>query len=200
MAGRCALPESVFSRALAADHHVHRSADCRRGRDFRDGCLVRLRLHQRTRRPADPSKSIRCSKPRSPVPAATSHAGGPLARSAGQPCPWKSAVMEARNSDALRRQYEMHVIEAVELLKFDFLGVSNLTNFPAGPNGHIPRTATGSAGNGMEYFNTRSDAAGLAGRRAHLRRIDPRARRRTWANGARCRLIGVWPQRRPGDA
>ena len=31
------------------------------------------------------------------------------------------------NSDALMRQYEMHAIEALGLLKFDFLGLSNLT-------------------------------------------------------------------------
>src|SRR4029078_3356350 len=36
-------------------------------------------------------------------------------------------LQKATNSDALMTQYEMHGIEALGLLKFDFLGLSNLT-------------------------------------------------------------------------
>ena len=36
-------------------------------------------------------------------------------------------LQRATNSDALMTQYEMHGIEALGLLKFDFLGLSNLT-------------------------------------------------------------------------
>ncbi len=36
-------------------------------------------------------------------------------------------LQKATNSDALMTQYEMHAIEALGLLKFDFLGLSNLT-------------------------------------------------------------------------
>src|SRR6187200_1167053 len=36
-------------------------------------------------------------------------------------------LQRATNSDALMTQYEMHAIEALGLLKFDFLGLSNLT-------------------------------------------------------------------------
>ena len=36
-------------------------------------------------------------------------------------------LQKATNSDGLMTQYEMHAIEALGLLKFDFLGLSNLT-------------------------------------------------------------------------
>ncbi|HXG40544.1 MAG TPA: DNA polymerase III subunit alpha, partial [Candidatus Limnocylindrales bacterium] len=36
-------------------------------------------------------------------------------------------LQRATNSDALMTQYEMHAVEALGLLKFDFLGLSNLT-------------------------------------------------------------------------
>ena len=36
-------------------------------------------------------------------------------------------LQQATNSDALMTQYEMHGVEALGLLKFDFLGLSNLT-------------------------------------------------------------------------
>src|SRR4029079_11319745 len=36
-------------------------------------------------------------------------------------------LQRATNSDSLMTQYEMHAIEALGLLKFDFLGLSNLT-------------------------------------------------------------------------
>src|SRR5205814_1868051 len=36
-------------------------------------------------------------------------------------------LQKATNSDSLMTQYEMHAIEALGLLKFDFLGLSNLT-------------------------------------------------------------------------
>ena len=36
-------------------------------------------------------------------------------------------LQRATNSDAAMTQYEMHAIEALGLLKFDFLGLSNLT-------------------------------------------------------------------------
>ena len=36
-------------------------------------------------------------------------------------------LQKSTNSDGLMSQYEMHAIEALGLLKFDFLGLSNLT-------------------------------------------------------------------------
>src|SRR5207247_11227744 len=36
-------------------------------------------------------------------------------------------LQKATNSESLMTQYEMHAIEALGLLKFDFLGLSNLT-------------------------------------------------------------------------
>ena len=36
-------------------------------------------------------------------------------------------LQQATNSDELMTQYEMHGVEALGLLKFDFLGLSNLT-------------------------------------------------------------------------
>ena len=36
-------------------------------------------------------------------------------------------LQRATNSDGLMTQYEMHGVEALGLLKFDFLGLSNLT-------------------------------------------------------------------------
>ncbi len=56
---------------------------------------------------------------------ASTHAAGVVI--AREPLTELMPLQKATNSDALMTQYEMHAIEALGLLKFDFLGLSNLT-------------------------------------------------------------------------
>ena len=56
---------------------------------------------------------------------ASTHAAGVVI--SREPLTELMALQKATNSDALMTQYEMHAIEALGLLKFDFLGLSNLT-------------------------------------------------------------------------
>jgi DNA polymerase-3 subunit alpha len=56
---------------------------------------------------------------------ASTHAAGVVI--SDEPLTEIMALQKATNSDALMTQYEMHAIEALGLLKFDFLGLSNLT-------------------------------------------------------------------------
>ena len=56
---------------------------------------------------------------------ASTHAAGVVI--CGEPLTELMPLQRATNSDALMTQYEMHGIEALGLLKFDFLGLSNLT-------------------------------------------------------------------------
>src|SRR4029079_14997795 len=56
---------------------------------------------------------------------ASTHAAGVVI--SHEPLTELMPLQKATNSDALMTQYEMHGIEALGLLKFDFLGLSNLT-------------------------------------------------------------------------
>ncbi|MFM2105447.1 MAG: polymerase subunit alpha [Chloroflexota bacterium] len=56
---------------------------------------------------------------------ASTHAAGVVISS--EPLTELMPLQKATNSDALMTQYEMHAVEALGLLKFDFLGLSNLT-------------------------------------------------------------------------
>src|SRR4051812_26041174 len=56
---------------------------------------------------------------------ASTHAAGVVI--SREPLTELMPLQKATNSDALMSQYEMHGIEALGLLKFDFLGLSNLT-------------------------------------------------------------------------
>ncbi|HET9681519.1 MAG TPA: DNA polymerase III subunit alpha, partial [Candidatus Limnocylindrales bacterium] len=56
---------------------------------------------------------------------ASTHAAGVVI--SDEPLTEIMPLQKATNSDALMTQYEMHAIEALGLLKFDFLGLSNLT-------------------------------------------------------------------------
>ncbi len=56
---------------------------------------------------------------------ASTHAAGVVI--SREPLTELMPLQKATNSDALMTQYEMHAIEALGLLKFDFLGLSNLT-------------------------------------------------------------------------
>ncbi|HJW23080.1 MAG TPA: DNA polymerase III subunit alpha, partial [Candidatus Limnocylindrales bacterium] len=56
---------------------------------------------------------------------ASTHAAGVVI--SDEPLTELMPLQKATNSDALMTQYEMHGIEALGLLKFDFLGLSNLT-------------------------------------------------------------------------
>jgi DNA polymerase-3 subunit alpha len=56
---------------------------------------------------------------------ASTHAAGVVI--AREPLTDLMPLQKATNSDSLMTQYEMHAIEALGLLKFDFLGLSNLT-------------------------------------------------------------------------
>jgi DNA polymerase III subunit alpha len=56
---------------------------------------------------------------------ASTHAAGVVI--SDEPLTELMPLQKATNSDALMTQYEMHAIEALGLLKFDFLGLSNLT-------------------------------------------------------------------------
>src|SRR5690349_9205760 len=56
---------------------------------------------------------------------ASTHAAGVVI--AREPLTELMPLQKATNSDSLMTQYEMHAIEALGLLKFDFLGLSNLT-------------------------------------------------------------------------
>ena len=56
---------------------------------------------------------------------ASTHAAGVVI--SREPLTELMPLQKATNSDALMTQYEMHGIEALGLLKFDFLGLSNLT-------------------------------------------------------------------------
>ena len=56
---------------------------------------------------------------------ASTHAAGVVI--SREPLTELMPLQKATNSDSLMTQYEMHAIEALGLLKFDFLGLSNLT-------------------------------------------------------------------------
>src|SRR5689334_24998400 len=56
---------------------------------------------------------------------ASTHAAGVVI--SREPLTELMPLQKATNSDSLMTQYEMHGIEALGLLKFDFLGLSNLT-------------------------------------------------------------------------
>ncbi len=56
---------------------------------------------------------------------ASTHAAGVVISS--EPLTELMPLQKATNSDALMTQYEMHAVDALGLLKFDFLGLSNLT-------------------------------------------------------------------------
>ena len=56
---------------------------------------------------------------------ASTHAAGVVI--SREPLTELMPLQRATNSDALMTQYEMHGVEALGLLKFDFLGLSNLT-------------------------------------------------------------------------
>jgi DNA polymerase III subunit alpha len=56
---------------------------------------------------------------------ASTHAAGVVI--SREPLTQLMPLQKATNSEALMTQYEMHAIEALGLLKFDFLGLSNLT-------------------------------------------------------------------------
>ena len=56
---------------------------------------------------------------------ASTHAAGVVI--SREPLTEIMALQKATNSEALMTQYEMHAVEALGLLKFDFLGLSNLT-------------------------------------------------------------------------
>jgi DNA polymerase-3 subunit alpha len=56
---------------------------------------------------------------------ASTHAAGVVISS--EPLTEIMPLQRATNSEALMTQYEMHAVEALGLLKFDFLGLSNLT-------------------------------------------------------------------------
>ncbi|MFO1540488.1 MAG: DNA polymerase III subunit alpha [Chloroflexota bacterium] len=56
---------------------------------------------------------------------ASTHAAGVVI--SDEPLTELMPLQKATNSDALMTQYEMHGVEALGLLKFDFLGLSNLT-------------------------------------------------------------------------
>ena len=56
---------------------------------------------------------------------ASTHAAGVVI--SRDPLPELMPLQRATNSDGLMTQYEMHGVEALGLLKFDFLGLSNLT-------------------------------------------------------------------------
>nr|MDQ4041499.1 DNA polymerase III subunit alpha [Actinomycetota bacterium] len=56
---------------------------------------------------------------------ASTHAAGVVI--SREPLTELMPLQRATNSDALMTQYEMHAVEALGLLKFDFLGLSNLT-------------------------------------------------------------------------
>ena len=56
---------------------------------------------------------------------ASTHAAGVVI--SREPLTELMPLQKATNSDGLMTQYEMHAIEALGLLKFDFLGLSNLT-------------------------------------------------------------------------
>jgi DNA polymerase III subunit alpha len=56
---------------------------------------------------------------------ASTHAAGVVI--SRQPLTDLMPLQRATNSDALMTQYEMHAVDALGLLKFDFLGLSNLT-------------------------------------------------------------------------
>jgi DNA polymerase III subunit alpha len=56
---------------------------------------------------------------------ASTHAAGVVI--SDEPLTELMPLQKATNSDSLMTQYEMHAIEALGLLKFDFLGLSNLT-------------------------------------------------------------------------
>src|SRR5689334_21399806 len=56
---------------------------------------------------------------------ASTHAAGVVI--SREPLTELMPLQRATNSDSLMTQYEMHAIEALGLLKFDFLGLSNLT-------------------------------------------------------------------------
>src|SRR6185503_12757250 len=56
---------------------------------------------------------------------ASTHAAGVVI--SDEPLTEIMPLQKATNSDSLMTQYEMHAIEALGLLKFDFLGLSNLT-------------------------------------------------------------------------
>jgi len=56
---------------------------------------------------------------------ASTHAAGVVI--SREPLTELMPLQKATNSDSLMTQYEMHAIEAMGLLKFDFLGLSNLT-------------------------------------------------------------------------
>src|SRR2546429_7243403 len=56
---------------------------------------------------------------------ASTHAAGVVI--SREPLTELMPLQKATNSDALMTQYEMHGVESLGLLKFDFLGLSNLT-------------------------------------------------------------------------
>ena len=56
---------------------------------------------------------------------ASTHAAGVVI--SREPLTTMMPLQKATNSEALMTQYEMHAVEALGLLKFDFLGLSNLT-------------------------------------------------------------------------
>ena len=56
---------------------------------------------------------------------ASTHAAGVVI--SREPLTEMMPLQKATNSDALMTQFEMHAVEALGLLKFDFLGLSNLT-------------------------------------------------------------------------
>ena len=111
----------------------------RRGRPHRQGRAEPAR-HQARGGARDPPAAARDARRATPRSAscidfarqlegvarnASTHAAGVVI--AREPLTELMPLQKATNSDALMTQYEMHAIEALGLLKFDFLGLSNLT-------------------------------------------------------------------------
>ncbi len=77
---------------------------------------------------------------------ASTHAAGVVI--SREPLTELMPLQKATNSDGLMTQYEMHAVEALGLLKFDFLGLSNLTilrqavELDPGPTGAWRSTST----------------------------------------------------------
>ena len=97
-----------------------RASRSRRPSETAPSCASRSR---RTRRSSGSPTSHGISKASPATPAPTPPASSSAASRSTELMP----LQKATNSDALMTQYEMHAIEAMGLLKFDFLGLSNLT-------------------------------------------------------------------------
>ncbi len=130
---------TMLARAAIRDVGRVLGHSLRRGRPDREGRPEPAR--DQARRGAR-ERRRRCASSTTPTPAvkrvidfakqlegvarnASTHAAGVVI--SREPLTELMPLQKATNSDSLMTQYEMHAIEALGLLKFDFLGLSNLT-------------------------------------------------------------------------